>query len=131
LYAIGLAFGAAVLLLMRGFLVRMIFGTPTPESAAMLVPLAITMAFVGLMQALATWSLASRWFKLSVLYGITGLTYWLVLLHWGKSPAEMLRLMPPIAGSAFALLLVSWLITMKTAPHPTDQTNLSDRATQA
>src|SRR5436190_3954225 len=56
LYAIGLAFGAAVLLLMRGFLVSMIFGEETPESAAMLVRLAVTMAFVGLMQALATWS---------------------------------------------------------------------------
>src|ERR1043166_3422494 len=117
LYAVGLAFGATVLLAMRGFFVKVIFGKDTPETAEMLVPLAFTMAFVGLMQALATWSLASRWFKLSVLYGVAGVSYWFVLIHWGKSPGEMLRLMPPIAGAAFALLLISWLITMKSTPH--------------
>jgi hypothetical protein len=106
-----------------------IFAKAAPESADMLVRLAVTMAFVGLMQAIATWSLASRWFKLSVLYGVAGAIYWFVLIHWGKSPTEMLRLMPPIAGSAFVLLLISWLITMKNAPHPTDpsdQTGLPD-----
>jgi drug/metabolite transporter (DMT)-like permease len=126
LYAIGLAFGASILLAMRGLFVKIIFGKETPESADMLVQVAITMAFVGLMQALATWSLASRWFKLSVLYGAAGGVYWFVLIHWGKSPVDMLRLMPPIAGATFALLLIFWIITMKTAPHPTDPSDPAD-----
>jgi hypothetical protein len=78
------------------------------------------------MQALATWSLASRWFKLAVLYGVAGATYWFVLIHWGKSPGEMLRLMPPIAGAAFALLLISWLITMRKKSDVSDSSDRSD-----
>jgi hypothetical protein len=114
LYAGGLGVGAAVLLVFREFWVKMIFGEATPESAAMLGRLAVTMAFVGLMQALGMWALASRWFKLAVLYGVAGVAYWLILLRWGKSPEAMLRLMPVAAGLAFGLLLVSWLLTMRT-----------------
>jgi hypothetical protein len=124
LYAVGLAFGATVLLVMRGFFVKVIFNEETPAAADMLVRLGVTMAFVGLMQALATWSLASRWLKLSVVYGLAGVTYWFVLIHWGKSPNEMLRLMPPIAGSAFALLLVFWLLTMRNQSDRSDSSPL-------
>jgi O-antigen/teichoic acid export membrane protein len=115
LYAIGLAAGAAGLLLLRDFWVRLIFGEYTPEAAAMVSRLAITMAFVGLMQAVGTWALASRWLKVALLYGASGLTYWLVLLAWGKSPTVLLRLMPVAAGVAFGVVFVSWLAAMRTS----------------
>ena len=77
--------------------------------------LSMTMVFVGLIQALGMWSLASRWIKISLLYGGLGLTYWLTLLFLGKSPAELLRVMPVAAGLAFGALFVVWLIAMRSA----------------
>ena len=73
----------------------------------------MTMVFVGLMQAMSMWALASRWTKVAVLYGASGLAYWLVLLKWGKSPQEMLGLMPVAAGVAAGLLFASWLAAMR------------------
>jgi hypothetical protein len=113
LCAAGLAVGTSVLLVFREFWVKMIFGEATPQSAAMLGRLAVTMAFVTLTQALAMWALASRWFKVAVLYGACGVAYWLILLRWGKSTEEMLRLMPVAAGLAFGLVLIAWVITMR------------------
>jgi len=63
------------------------------------------------------WALASRWFKLALFYGVSGLIYWLVLLGWGKSPPVMLDVMPVAAGAAFAFLFVFWLVAMR-ASHP-------------
>jgi hypothetical protein len=114
LYVIGLAIGAAGLLLLRDFLVKLILGTPSPIAAAMISRLAITMAFASLLQALGTWALASRWFKIAGLYGGLGIAYWLTLLFLGKSPAELLRVMPVAAGLAFGALLLVWLIAMRT-----------------
>jgi hypothetical protein len=127
LYAVGLGTGAAGLLLLRDFWVRLIFGTYTPEAAAMVSRLAVTMAFIGLMQALGMWALASRWLKVALLYGASGLVYWLVLLTWGKSPPVMLQLMPVAAGVAFAVVFVSWLAAMRSS-HPgrgSDSTGLA------
>ena len=101
------------MLLLRSFCVRLIFGEYTPEAAAMVSRLAVTMAFIGLMQAMGMWALASRWLKVALLYGASGLGYWLVLLAWGKSPAVMLQLMPVAAGVAFGLVFVSWLLAMR------------------
>ena len=115
LYATGLAAGAAGLLLLREFWVRLIFGKYTPEAAAMVSRLAVTMAFVGLMQAVGMWALASRWFKVTLLYGVSGLIYWLVLLAWGRSPPVLLQLMPAAAGGAFGLLFISWLATLRSS----------------
>jgi O-antigen/teichoic acid export membrane protein len=115
LYATGLAAGAAGLLLLRAFWVRLIFGEYTPAAAAMVSRLAVTMAFVGLMQALGMWALASRWLKVALLYGVSGLIYWLVLLAWGTSPPALLKLMPVAAGTAFGLLFVSWLVAMRSS----------------
>jgi O-antigen/teichoic acid export membrane protein len=115
LYAAGLAGGAAGLLLLRGFWVKLIFGAYTPESAAMVGRVAVAMVFIGLMQAMGLWSLASRWFKLALLYGVSGVAYWVVLLHWGKSPEKMLDLMPVAAACAFGLMLIAWLATMRTS----------------
>ena len=75
------------------------------------------MIFVGLLQSLAFWALASRWIKISLLYGGLGISYWLTLLFLGKSPAALLQTMPVAAGLAFGALLLVWLAMMR--PHKT------------
>lgn len=99
----------------------LLFGKYTPDAAAMVSRLAVTMAFIGLMQAVGMWALASRWLKVALLYGASGLVYWLVLLAWGKSPPVMLQLMPVAAGSAFGLLFISWLVAMRSTPIPSNK----------
>lgn len=119
LYAAGLICGLIGLLLMKTFCLKMI-GRNTPEAAAMVGPLATTMVAVGLLQALGMWALASRWVKISLLYGALGLAYWLALFAFGKSPNELLFVMPPAAGTAFVVLFVMWLGAMrvsKSQPH--------------
>jgi len=112
LYSFGLAAGATGLLLLRTYLLAFI-GRNTPGAADMVGPLAWTMVFVGLMQALAMWALASRWIKLSLLYGALGLIYWLTLLALGRSPAAMLRVMPVAAALCLAILFVGWFLAMR------------------
>jgi hypothetical protein len=101
------------LFLLGDFLVKLILGTPSPDAAAMIGRLAITMAFASLLQAVGTWALASRWTKMSLLYGGLGIGYWLALLFLGKSPAALLQTMPVAAGLAFGALFVVWLIAMR------------------
>jgi O-antigen/teichoic acid export membrane protein len=113
LYAAGLICGAVVIFGLRYFLVKLIFGRPAPESAEMIGRFVTTMVFVGLLQALGMWSLASRWIKLSLLYGGLGLAYWITLLCLGKSPNDLLRVMPATAGIACGILSFFWLITMR------------------
>jgi hypothetical protein len=113
LYTLGLMIGATGLLMLRNFCVRLILGKSSPEAAAMIGQLATTMVFVGLLQALALWALASRWLKISLLYGVLGLGYWLTLFGLGKTPAALLQTMPVAAGAAFGILFFFWLITMK------------------
>jgi hypothetical protein len=79
----------------------------------MIWPLALTMVFVGLLQAFATWALASRWLKIGLFYGGLGLAYWATLLWLGKSPAELLRAMPVAAGIALVTLITIWLRAMR------------------
>lgn len=112
LYAFGLGCGAAVLLLLRTFCLK-VLGKYTPEAANMLVPLSITMVFVGLLQALAMWALASRWIRIALLYGTLGLLYWLALLVFGKSAATLLHLMPIAAGVSFVTVFLVWLVAMR------------------
>jgi hypothetical protein len=71
------------------------------------------MVFVGLLQALALWALASRWTKISLLYGALGLGYWVTLLLLGKTPVDLLRAMPITAGIAFILLFLVWFATLR------------------
>lgn len=112
LYAAGLILGAVCLYAMRGFCLQLLH-RKTPEAVAMIGRLAVTMVFVGLLQALAMWSLASRWIKISLLYGVLGLAYWLTLLVFGKSPAGLLRVMPLAAGVSFAAVFLVWLVAMR------------------
>ena len=109
LYGVGLGCGAAAMIVLRSFLVQLITGHPNAHAAGMLIPYTITMAFVGLGQAIAMWSLASRWFTPAVFYGVFGVVYWSALMMLGHDPASLLRVMPVGAGAAFCLLLLLWL----------------------
>jgi len=112
LYVLALLFGAGLLFLLRDLCVKIILGRSSPEAEAMIARLSVTMVFVGLLQALALWSLASRWLKISLSYGALGLGYWLMLLAFGKTPADLLRVMPVTAGIAFGALFLVWLATL-------------------
>jgi hypothetical protein len=59
------------------------------------------------------WALASRWLKISLLYGALGLVYWLALLFLGKSPANLLRVMPVAAGIVFVIIFLVWIAAMR------------------
>jgi hypothetical protein len=113
LYAFGLLFGAISLFALKTFVLQLLHRN-TPEAAGMIGRFSITMVFVGLLQALAMWSLASRWIKLSILYGGLGIAYWIALLCLGRSPADLLRVMPVAAGIAFGAMFLIWLIAMLT-----------------
>jgi len=112
LYAGGLLVGAIGLLVLRTFCLKLL-GRDTPEAAMMIGPLAFTMIFVALLQALAMWALASRWIKIALLYGGLGLAYWVTLLCFGNSPADLLSAMPIMAGLSFGTLFVFWLTAMR------------------
>jgi hypothetical protein len=112
LYAFGLVSGAIALFVLRKFCLEILHRN-TPAAAAMIGRLAATMVFVGLLQALGTWALASRWMKISLLYGALGLGYWLLLLFLGKTPADLLRVMPAIAALAFVILFFTWIIALR------------------
>jgi hypothetical protein len=113
LYAFGLLSGAIGLFVLKTFVLQLLHRN-TPDAAGMIGQLSITMVFVGLLQALAMWSLASRWIKLSMLYGGLGIAYWITLLCLGKSPADLLRVMPAAAGVAFGAVFLIWLLAMLT-----------------
>jgi hypothetical protein len=93
----------------------------TPETAAMIGQFATTMVFVGLLQTLAQWALASRWTKTAVLFGLLGIGYWLALLAMGTTPAALLHTMPVAAGAAFVILFVAWLVTWQRHHRPAPQ----------
>ncbi len=112
LYAAGLLVGAACLYEFRGFALHLLH-RDTPDAAAMIGHLAGTMVFVGLIQAIGTWALASRWIKISILYGALGIGYWLALLFVGQSTGQLLQVMLIAAGIAFVVLFLVWLIAMR------------------
>jgi hypothetical protein len=107
-----LVLGAICLFALRAFFLK-ILGRYTPQAAEMVSPFAVTMVFVGLLQSLAYWALASRWQKTSLLYGGLGLAYWLALLILGKTPAALLQTMFAAAGTAFAILFIVWLVILR------------------
>ncbi len=114
LFAVCLAGGAFGLLLFKDLFLK-VLGKYSPESSMMMGRFTLAMAFVGLNQAIATWTTASRWFKLTLLYGVLGLAYWLVLLAVGTTPERLLRAMPLAAGAAFVILLPVWVFTARRA----------------
>ena len=112
LSALGLIGGAAGLYCLGNFCLQ-VLGRNTPEAAANIAPFALTMVFVGLLQSLAFWSLASRWLKICLLYGGLGLGYWITLLCFGKTPTELLRAMPVAAAVALVVMFIAWFTGMK------------------
>ena len=112
LSGLALVFGAICLFALRAFFLK-ILGKYTPQAAEMVSPFAVTMVFVGLLQSLAYWALASRWQKTSLLYGGLGLAYWLALLVLGKTPAALLQTMFAAAGTAFAILFIVWFVILR------------------
>jgi hypothetical protein len=109
LYAAGLGCGAALLIVFRSVLLKLYLGHSNDEAAQMIVPFSITMVLIGLSQAMGMWSLADRTFKIALLYGALGLTYWITLLVVGKTPAILLTVMPIGAGISFCVLCICWL----------------------
>jgi hypothetical protein len=112
LTAFGFVAGAAGLIVLRGLCLR-ILHKDSPEAAAMIVPYAVTMIFVGLLQSLAYWALASRWAKVSFLYGALGLIYVPLLFWFGKTPSQLLHTMVVAAGATFVIVLATWLVSLK------------------
>jgi hypothetical protein len=96
--------------------VKLIFGRPVPAAEAMIAQFSLAMVFVGLLQALAQWALASRWTRFSLLYGTLGLGYWLALLAVGRTPGTILPVMATASGAAFVVLFSGWLLSMRRPP---------------
>jgi hypothetical protein len=116
LSGLGLVVGAVALIALRTVGLE-ILGRNTPAAAAMVAPFAITMVFVGLLQGLAFWSLASRWSKITLLYGALGVVFWLILFALGRSPEMILRVMPVGTGAALVVLLSFWWLALR-RQHP-------------
>jgi len=103
--------GAAGLILLRFFWLTLL-AKNTPAAGGMLVQLTWTMVSICLIQAFAAWALASRWLKLSLLYGALGVAYWLTLFSLGKTFADFLRIMPVTAVLTMVILFACWWLTM-------------------
>jgi hypothetical protein len=112
LYAAGLIFGAVCLFIARHLCLKLI-GKDTPEAAAMIGHLSVSMIFVGLLQAVGTWALASRWTRISLLFGALGIGYTALILTVGKTPEALLHTMPMATGVAFLILFSVWLTAMR------------------
>lgn len=111
-YAAALIVGAACLYLVRDFALKLL-GKYSPAASAMILPLAVTMVFVGLIQAVGIWALASRWLRLAVLYGALGVAYWCALLVLGTSLPALLNLMPTLTGICFVALLLACMVLLR------------------
>jgi hypothetical protein len=61
------------------------------------------------------WALASRWVKISLLYGALGLAYWLTLFSLGKTPTTLLQTMPLAAGVSLVMAFAFWIASMRRA----------------
>jgi len=112
LYAVGLIFGAVCLIALRHLCLRLLH-KDSPEAAEMIQHLSVTMIFVGLLQAVGTWALASRWSKISLLYGVLGIGYTTLILVVGTTPGILLKTMPLAAGASFVILFLVWFIAMR------------------
>lgn len=111
-FAFGLICGAIALFVLRHLALKVI-GKDTPEAAEMIKHLSVAMIFVGLLQAIGTWALASRWSKISLLYGALGMAYTTIILAVGRTPEALLHTMPIVAGTAFVILFIVWLAAMR------------------
>jgi O-antigen/teichoic acid export membrane protein len=113
LYGGGLLCGAAGILYFRQLFIRLLVNTDSPSVSEMMIPYTIAMVFFGLSQAIGMWSLASRWFRLAILYGVLGLAYFLALLVLGKTPEQLLSVMPYASAGCFLVLCIGWLVQLR------------------
>ena len=113
IYVVGLLTGAGLLYLLREFCVWVIWRKRSPEAEMMIGQLALPMVFIGLLQAVAYWALASRWSRITLLYGALGGLYWLVLFLRGRSVETLLPTMCLATGTALVILFLAWFITMR------------------
>ena len=112
LSGLALVGGAICLFALRMFCLN-ILGRYTPEAAGMIGPFATGMVLIGLLQSFAYWALASRWAKISLVYGALGIGYWLALLLLGRTPTDLLHVMPIAAGLALAVIFSAWFGAMR------------------
>lgn len=112
LFAAGLMFGAVSLYVLRHPCLKLL-KKDSPEAAGMLDHLCVAMIFVGLLQAMGTWALASRWSRISLLYGALGIVYTTLILTVGRTPEALLQTMPIAAGGGFVILFMVWILAMR------------------
>jgi len=112
IYVAGLLVGAGMLYLLRGYGVLMIRHHRSPAAETIIAQLALPMVFIGLLQAVAFWALASRRFRITLLYGGLGVLYWLILFFLGRSVATLLPAMTLVTGLALALVFAAWFTTL-------------------
>ena len=117
IYAVGLVVGLGGLLLFRDYCLKFT-NRYSPESSALIMHMAIPMVFVGLIQALGTWALASRWIKLAVVYGVLGLAYWLGLFVFGNKIEQLPQAMTGLTAICLVILFAMWLRAMRRPHHP-------------
>jgi len=113
LYLLALVGGAVTVQVMRSLLVQLIFGRPSPEAAALISQFSWVMVFVGLIQLFGMWALASRWTVVALLYGVTGLGYWMALLVAGRTLESLLNTMLVAAAAGAAVMAVAWTLAMR------------------
>lgn len=109
LYAAALVAGAFAITFLRGPLSGLIFGRAETGAAQLVGPFTAAMVSVGLVQAVGTWALASRWFKITYLFGALGIAYWLMLLFLGRDAGSLLRIMLFSSTASAIILSICWI----------------------
>ena len=113
IYVFALLFGAGALFFLRHLCVRIIAGHAIPAAEGMIGRLALTMVFVGLIQAMGYWALSSRWHKISFLFGALGVIYWFTLFMFGHTLDKLLIAMPLTAGLACLTMFIGWYLSLR------------------
>lgn len=122
LYGMALAGGAVFITLLRGTLAGLIFGRADTGAEELVGRFTAAMVAVGIVQAIGTWALASRWFKITYLFGGLGAAYWTMLLFVGRSPMALLSAMLLWSSLAAVVLSAAW-IAVGCLPPPTGKRN--------
>ena len=112
IYVTGLLAGAGLLYLLRGYCVLVILHHRSPEAEMIIAQLALPMVFIGLLQAISFWALASRWSRITLLYGGLGVLYWAILFFLGRSIGTLLPGMALLTGVALAIVFAAWFATL-------------------
>ncbi len=117
LYILALLGAVAGVTFLRDPLIHLFFGRAEPAAAAMVGDFTLAMALVAVVQLAATWALASRWLRITVLYGVLGGLHWIAALIFGGSPDALLRTLQISAATAATILLAA-ILSRAFQPHP-------------